>query len=350
MSTNKSEKPTLKKQRDARLKGHVAYSSDASSAAVFCVGFVVLICLFNSFVFKWKEMLVSVWAGDFLYRPAAYKELFYSAISFIIRVSLIVMIPALFAGFIAGYLQIGPLFRTVKIDPEKINPFHGIKHIFTRKSVTELLKTVCKFTLYASIIVCLIWTRLIPIAAAPLFDLETLLAILGQLTITLLIYTIVVAALFGTIDYFLQKHIWLNELKMTRDEVKREYKESEGDPVMKGLRKQHYQEIIQSGISDRISRSRIVVVNPTRYAVAVEYKDGWQGPPRVTAKGYLKSAARIRKLAREHQIPVIRHPPLARLLFTLGIDQEIPEELFRAIAELIVYISGLSDIDRLKCR
>lgn len=137
---------------------------------------------------------------------------------------------------------------------------------------------------------------------------------------------------------------------MSRQELIQEHKDSEGDPLIKGLRKQFHQEMLQSSLVDRVARSRFVVVNPTHYAVAIEYDDQWQGAPRVTAKGFMESAAKIRAVAAEHNVPVLRHPPLSRKLFELSIDQEIPEDLFKAIAELLVFIIRLSPEDKKRYR
>ncbi len=350
MSESKTEKPTLKKQREARSRGHVAYSSDASSAVVICVVFIILIWISGSFVSKWQQMASSVWTDKMFSGQDLWNELLSMCFSFFKQAFITVILPAFFGGLLAGYLQVGPLFRSVKMDPNRVNPVHGVKQIITKKRFIELLKTVLKFAIFVSISGYLIWNRLVPLTAIPVFQMENLIVYYGDYCKLFLTYTMLITAMFGMVDYYVQKRNWLNDLKMTRNEVQREHKDSEGDPLLRGIRKQFYSELVQDGLVNRVSRSKLVVVNPTHYAVAIEYNENWGGAPRVSAKGYRNSAAKIRSMAAEHNVPVLRHPPLARKLYILTLDQEIPEELFRAVAELLVYVSQLTESDRLKCR
>ncbi|MCD4655806.1 EscU/YscU/HrcU family type III secretion system export apparatus switch protein, partial [bacterium] len=125
-----------------------------------------------------------------------------------------------------------------------------------------------------------------------------------------------------------------------------EVKDSEGDADIKNMRRQMHKEIVSYGLSERVAAAQIVVVNPTTFAVALEYREATGSAPRVIAKGAFESAAEIRRLAAKFKVPVVRHPPLARQLFLLMIEEEIPLELFRAVAELLVYVIRLTESER----
>jgi flagellar biosynthesis protein FlhB len=350
MSQNRTEKATEKKQRDSRKKGNVAYSSDASAAAVFGVGFMLIIIMAGSGISRWKQWLRIIWSEDVFSGRVDIVSLIEEITSEILLMSSWVMLPAMLSGVLIGFLQVGPLFRKVDADVSRLNPVKGIQNLFTRKKFQELAKTLIKFKIAIIVFVWIVMSRILPLFSMWDVTLESKMAFCAQFLEILFKHSLCLAAGFGVTDYFLQKHWWLHELKMTIREVRDEFRDSEGDPVLKGLRKQMYQEIVFQNVSERVSRSRLVIVNPTRYAVAIEYDERWSGAPRIVAKGYLHSAARIRSVARESGIPVLRHPPLARRLYELAIDQEIPEDLFKAVAELLIYLIRLSHAERSRCR
>ncbi|MGB3975568.1 MAG: EscU/YscU/HrcU family type III secretion system export apparatus switch protein [bacterium] len=350
MSQAKTEKPTPKRQRDARKKGNIVFSADACTAAVLCAGLIMIAKYAGSGLAGWKRLLGDLWRPNNFAGKTSGLSMWTDAVKFIVKASAVVILPVMAAGLSIGFLQVGPLFRKLKPDMSHINPAKGFKNLFNKKKMVDLVKTTLKFSMTVGVLAKLLWNRSMPVLFVSDTSLEAATLCFSRLTSLVFQFAVVLAALFGIIDYLLQKHRWLQDLKMSRQEVLQEYKEAEGDPLLKGLRKQFHQEMLESSLADRVSRSRFVVVNPTRYAVAVEYDDQWQGAPRVTAKGYMDSAAKIRAVAGEHNVPVLRHPPLARKLFELSIDQEIPEDLFQAIAELLVFIVRLSPEDKKRYR
>ena len=350
MSEAKTEKPTPKKQREARKKGNIAFSPDACTAAVLLAGFIMVAGYAVSGFAGWKRFLGELWnPKHFVGHPSGVSMPF-DAIKFIVKNSAVVMLPAMVAGLLIGFLQVGPLFRKLEPDLSHVNPAKGLKKLFNTKKLVDLVKTTVKFLLTSVILVKLLWNQLISVLFVADTSLEAATVCFSKLTGQVFQIAVVLAVIYGIVDFLLQRHRWLKDLKMSRQELIQEHKDSEGDPLIKGLRKQFHQEMLQSSLVDRVTRSRFVVVNPTHYAVAIEYDDQWQGAPRVTAKGFMESAEKIRAVAAEHNVPVLRHPPLARKLFELSIDQEIPEDLFKAIAELLVFIIRLSPEDKKRYR
>lgn len=350
MSQSKTEKPTPRKQCEARRKGNVAFSTDISAAAALCAGFAVMAFCAGLAFTGWVHLLDELWSPDgFNQKPIAANVLS-KTLKFILKMSSAVMFPVLAAGILAGFIQVGPLVRKLTPDLSRLNPVKGFRNLFTARKMIELIKTSLKFFFTLSILAWLIWDRLHPMCMVQSCSIESMVVFLCSVTGVFLRWSAALMVLYGLFDYPFQKHWWLKDLKMTRQEIQKEHKDSEGDPLLKSLRKQQYQEILHAGLSERITRSRLVVVNPTRYAVAIEYDEQWPGAPRVSAKGFMDSATRIRAMASRKNVPVLRHPPLARRLYELAVDQEIPEELFRAVAELLVFILTLHPEDRKQYR
>jgi flagellar biosynthesis protein FlhB len=148
--------------------------------------------------------------------------------------------------------------------------------------------------------------------------------------------------LVGAGDYFLQRFLYLKEMRMTKQEVKQEFKESEGDPHIKGARRRLHHEILARNMVSAVRGANVVVVNPTHVAVALKYDDALMDAPTVVAKGAGPLAAQIRRVAEESKVPIMRDVPLARTLFDLEVDAEVPEELYEAVAVVLRWVYGLA--------
>jgi flagellar biosynthesis protein FlhB len=148
---------------------------------------------------------------------------------------------------------------------------------------------------------------------------------------------------FGAADFAIQKKLFMNELMMSKEEIKQEYKEQEGDPHLKGERKHLQRKLLQEAAAKRVPEAKAVIVNPTHIAVAIEYDERTMNAPRLAAKGQLQMARRIVEIAKKCQIPVIRNIPLARSLYSLELDQEVPEDLYETVAEILNFVAKLEN-------
>lgn len=349
-SGEKTEKPTEKRKRDARRKGQVAKSQDLSGALLLIAAVSTL----------WAAS--SLMAGSL---SDAMRDGVQHAASFDGQLDRAVALGALFAGVramalvlaplfgvlvifgaLANYLQVGSIFsfETVKPNFNKLNPAEGFKQKFLKpRSYIELGKTVLKIIITALLVITILWDARGQIVAlmhqtapeAAAFTLGVMFEIGVKVGLVFLA--------IGAGDYFLQKYLHLKELRMTKHEVKEEYKETEGNPLFKSARRQLHREILTQSMMAAVKRSSVVVANPTHVAVALEYDRNQMGAPVVVAKGAELMAAQIRQIAQDADVPIMRDVPLARALYELEIDSEIPEEMYEAVAVVLRWVYELAE-------
>ena len=212
------------------------------------------------------------------------------------------------------------------------------------KKVVESLKGIIKITVITFISILVIRPYLEKINLMPTMDTMAILSFIHKVVV-LLIFTVLIAVLIIALaDYAWQKYSHLKKLRMTKQEVKDEYKQMEGDPLVKSRIRQVRMERARHRMMDNVPKADVVIVNPTHYAVALEYKMETMDAPVVVAKGLDHLALRIRELAEENDIPIVENPPLARALFaSVELDQAIPQEHFKAVAEVIGYVMQLKN-------
>jgi flagellar biosynthetic protein FlhB len=341
----KTERPSEKRLRDARRKGQVAKSQDLSSALLLLAALAV-IWLAGDHMGAWLSGAVhdqlaraASFKGDFG-RAEALAALFDGA-----KTLGLVLLPLLATLFLisalVNYLQVGSIFAFEPIKPNlnKLNPAEGIKQKFFKgRPYIELGKTILKMALATFVITTVLWSArhdLIelmrqPPARVASFTLKLIFEIGLKVGLSFVA--------LGVADYFLQKFLHQRELRMTKQEVKEEWKEMEGNPLYKSARRQLHREILMQNIIAAVNRADVVVVNPTHVAVALEYDRANMSAPVIVAKGAELTAARIREIAGEAGVPIMRDVPLARALYELELDSEIPEELFEAVAVVLRWV------------
>ena len=248
---------------------------------------------------------------------------------------------AMIMGIGGNLIQGGFVWKPFKLDPNVINPVEGLKKIFSRYAILEILKGLIKF-LAGAILIYLLLKKLLPIALKLiLLDVNTM----SVSIISILIYTLKVSFLcffiVSFLDYINQKWRYERSLRMSREEVKEEYKETEGDPHVKARVRSIQREMAKKRMMQEVPKATVVITNPTHLAIALKYKRGEKSAPKVVAKGSGYIAEKIRKIAEEAGIPVVEDKPLARALYKLEIGTEIPETLYRAVARILAYIYKL---------
>ena len=349
-SGEKTEQPTEKRIRDARKKGQVAKSQDLSSAVMLlaAVGVVWLIGSYIGgvmqasvrdqieFAASFKGEFTNQVANDVLWRGL--KTMF-----FILSPLFIVVF--VFA-FLSNYLQIGSIFSFESISPKfsKLNPAEGFKNKFLKsRPYIELVKTVIKIIIVAFVAGYVLWgarddvVRLIskPPGEVSFYTFSLILEICLKIGLVFLV--------IGGADFFLQKFLHKKELKMTKHEVREEYKETEGNPLIKAQRRSLHREILSQSMAAAVRDADVVLANPTHIAVALKYERGEADAPIITAKGADLMAAQIRRIAAESGVPVKRDIPLARALYEFDVEDEVPEELYEAVAVVLQWVYAMAE-------
>jgi flagellar biosynthetic protein FlhB len=345
----KTEEPTAKKLKDARENGQVAKSQDLGNA-------VMLLCLFT---------LLKIWIGRIgegmlEIFPEAYNKMASAVMTelnttvvaqwvmeFIISILKIIW-PILLLGVVVAFLinrvQFSWMVTTKPMQPKlsKINPISGFKRLFSVRTLMKTGVSIATIIVIATIVYSTIkdeWALLYL-----MYDMEIaqVIALVGDVVIRLGIKIAAVMCVIGLLDYAFQK--WKNKQDnmMSKQDVKDEYKNSEGDPQIKGKIKQKQREVSQRRMMQSVPKADVIITNPTHYAVAIKYERDSQGAPVVVAKGTDYLAAKIKETAKENGVEIVENRALARMLYhNVEIGDEIPPELYQAVAEVLAYVYRL---------
>lgn len=342
--SEKTEQPTPKKLRDVRKKGQVAKSKEVASAALITTAFMLLFALMPTFV---EEL-----SGMILFPSRFYETEFELAANVVsdhvIRTALLIFGPIVAAvalvGIISNIAQFGVLMSAEAIKPKlsNLNPGAAVKRVFGKKNLVEFLKSAIKIAFLSILLLIVIRNSLADLVKLPHCGLECLPVILGKLLWQVVIYTVAAFVIIAGADFAYQKWQFLSENKMTKDEVKREYKESEGDPHIKGKRRQFAQELTQASSDEKVRKSTVVVTNPTHIAVALDYRENETPLPVVAAMGQDLRARRIIQVAQQAGVPIMQNVPLARGLYeTATVNQYIPSDLIEPVVEVLKWVRDL---------
>jgi flagellar biosynthetic protein FlhB len=250
------------------------------------------------------------------------------------------------AAFTSGFIQNGLIFSTETIKPKlsKLSLSKGLKRLFSSRSVVEFVKGVFKIVIVSAVIVLLLWPEREVIFMVTSMDMIQFMGVLQSLAVRVLIGVLSIMTIIAVADYLYQKQQHTKELRMSKQELKEEYKQSEGDPMIKARLRQIRTERARRRMMSAVPDADVVVTNPTHYAVALKYDHDTMDAPVLLAKGIDSIAFRIREVAEENGIPVVENPPVARALYdNVDMDQPIPSEHYKAVAEIIGYVMGLKN-------
>lgn len=341
--SEKTEEPSHKKLEDAREKGQVPTSREFNHWIIFVAAAIFLFGLAPGLA---DDVTTSMRA--FLERPHTF-SITAESVPLIIGGALsslgMAMAPtaALFlvAGAAAGILQTGILFSTESIQPklEKISPIAGVKRMFSLRSLTEFGKGILKLIIVGSIAAAVIMPEMEAIETVSGMGAADLIHRLAEVAGRLLMAVLSIMTLIAAADFLYQRWEHIKKLRMSRQDLKDEYKQTEGDPLIKQRLRQIRMDRARKRMIAEVPKADVIITNPTHFAVALKYDTLHMNAPMVLAKGADKAAFRIREIAKEHGIPIVENPPLARGLYAnVGIDEEIDEENYRAVAEVINYV------------
>ncbi len=340
----KTEEATPQKLRKAREKGQIAKSQDLASAFVFFSVLGALVVSLGWMVQKINDLFM-------LSVQSMHAEHMSKAVLTVVREGgwtwFMVSIPIVFAAFIGAlignYLQVGFMFTLEPLKPQfnKINPINGVKQMFSVKRLVELLKQMAKFIMVSAVVYFVLKDAVFNLVNMQRLDLVEALPIVYAIIKDIFLKVAVLFLIIAVLDWFWQRHSFLKSMRMTKYEIKQEYKESEGDPQLKSERKHLAQELIMHGSQQAVKKADAVVTNPDHYAVAIKYDTKEHSAPIVVAKGMNKNAEAIKKIANQYRVPIIRNVSLAQALHKLDLDEEIPEELYDAVAEVLNFVYEL---------
>lgn len=344
--SEKTEQPTSKKLRDARKQGQVAYSKDFTQT-------ILLLVIIGYFIGNGANIIEDL--GTLIQVPGKVYDLEFEyavnvVMSEVFNLAIGIMAPILVmviaVGVFSDLLQVGVnfAFEAIKPSGKKLNIASNAKNLFSKKSLVEFLKNLVKVTFLSVLIFMVVRDALPQLMSIPPGGVSAITQALGALVKEVMAYTAVAYIIVGAFDFAFQRFTHTKQLMMSKDEVKREHKESDGDPHIKGKRKQLHQELMESGMTDRTRKSSVLVTNPTHIAIALYYKAEETSLPVIMAKAEDALAQRLMKIAEQEGIPIMRNVPLARALNEQGeIDQYVPSNLLEPVAEILRWVQGIDD-------
>ena len=343
MADNKTEDPTPKRRKEAREKGQIARSPDLTAwSGLLFVTFLMQSAAARAVeTMTWLtgEMRDKIITPD----PATAIGLLGDAMWRFALVALPLMGALLVVGVLGGLMQVGlkPSAKPLKPKWERVNPFKGIKRMVSPMSAWEGAKSTLKVAVIAGAAYPPLRATADAMAGADRPPVETVAVIVGTGMLTIIRNAAVAGLVIAIADYLLQRRKTLKSMKMTKQEVRDEHKQQEGDPMLKGAIRERQMRMSRNRMMADVANADAVIVNPTHIAVALKY-DAAKGAPRVVAKGSGEVATRIREQAEEHGVPIVRDVPLARTLHKVcEIGHEVPLEMYEAVARLLAFVYAL---------
>lgn len=341
--SDKTEEPTPKKKKDARKQGNIAKSAEVNKAMTFIAILVVIYMMSGSIISELQGFIVNILSGDFsmTMNDNTIKILMFkvmmSFMKIVLPISLIIMV----FGILGSLIQTGLFFSMESLKPKfsKLNPLTGLKNMFSMKAIVNLIKSMVVICIMIYLGYSFMSKNFEGIIKSGDIYLPYMFNIVLDLIKSILTSITLAVAVVATLDYGYEKFSHKKGLKMTKQEVKEEYKQMEGDPHIKGKIKQKQRQMANQRMMQAVPSSTVIVTNPTHISIAIRYEQGKDTTPIVVAKGADEVAFRIREIAKSHDIPIIENVPLARLIYKeVDIDQEIPEEMYKAVAEVLVAV------------
>ncbi|SDZ73938.1 flagellar biosynthetic protein FlhB [Desulfuromusa kysingii] len=341
----RTEDATAKRRQDFREKGQVAQSKEVATAALLAMSLLLWIFYARQF---WSELLslyISLlkMMAQFQATPIAVVNLFWEMGLVMAKLLWPVFLLTLVVGFFASFLQVGPLFSTKVFQPElsKFNPIKGMAKFVSKRSAVELIKSMAKISLIGFVAYQTVANEFETALTLPMLELNQSLVFLAQVAALVLGKTCGIIILLAVIDFAFSRYEMDQKMKMTKQEIKEEFKETEGDPQLKAKVRSMQQQMARKRMMAEVPKADVIITNPTHLSVAISYQRSEMSAPKIVAKGADHLAFRIREIAREHKVPIIENKPVARALYKQEIGDEVPEEMFTAVAELLAYVYSL---------
>jgi flagellar biosynthetic protein FlhB len=343
---SKTEAATPRRREDARKRGQVARSIELNTA-LGILGSLIVFELAGHFMYlELVKVCTQAW-GNLDRQEINVAELQRFAFTFCFELVYIMapmLLGAMILGVLANVLQIGVLFspQAVVFKLENLNPVQGFGRIFSRRSVVEFFKGLLKIAIVGWVAWWTISSRVETLMAVMNSDMALFFTAVSSLTAALILRVGLALLILGILDFWYQRYEYGEKLKMSKQEVKDEFRQMEGDPQIKARVRRLQQDASRRRMLAELPTADVVITNPTHLAVAIRYDENSMEKPQVIAKGARLLAERIKEIAREHRIPVIENKPLARALFeNVPVGASVPSAFFNAIAELLAYVYSM---------
>ncbi|TQS75544.1 flagellar biosynthesis protein FlhB [Ornithinibacillus gellani] len=342
----KTEKATPKKREDERKKGKVAKSQDVNTAILLLACFMVLM-VFAPFM---KDGMVSLYYHTFTERinwevtEHSVHQIFSGAAMDAAKIIAPIALIAIVAGLASNLMQIGFLFTSepLKFDLKKIDPIQGAKRIFSIRALVELLKSLLKIVCIGVVTFAVIWIYKDDMMMMAFKSVDSSLAFFGKTMLIMGIAATIALLFLAVFDYAYQRFDYEKNMRMSKQDIRDEHKNIEGDPLIKSKIKEKQRQMAMRRMMSEVPTADVIITNPTHYAIAVKYDEAISSAPYVVAKGVDLTAQKIKEVAKAHQIMTVENRPLARSLYAqVEIGEAIPEQFYQAIAEILAYVYRL---------
>ena len=346
MSAEKTEQPTPKKLRDARKKGQVAKSKEVSGTFNLIMVLALLWMMSDKYLDTFKQLVILPTLSYNDPFPVAFKIVTTGILQLTMELLIPLVAVSMFGAIVGNLIQFGFLFAPegIKPDIKKISPVGGFKRIFAMKNLVEFIKSIVKIIFLSIVVYFVIYNSIGDMVDLPYCGSSCILPVTAYLIKKLLIYSIAAFIVIAVLDYLFERFNFMKQNRMSKDEVKREHKESEGSPEIKGKRKEIHQEILNQ--AENTGKSDVVIKNPTHLAIGLRYRQGQTPLPIVTVKGRAGQARFIIKVAEKEGIPILENVPLAHALFHLDVADFIPGDLIEPVAEVFRWVEEIKEQQR----
>lgn len=344
----KTEEATPKKKSEARKKGQVARSKDVGLAITMVTCTLVILLLSSMIVGNLKDTMVYFLQSGMLQdiNEMSIKSI---VITILLKAGLCILpvvIPIMIAGIVASLMQTGFLLTGEPLKPKfsKLNPISGFKNMFSKKSFVDLLKNLAVVTVIGFIGFLYVRDNYDKILQISNTYLPSLGGQVQDLVVGIFFQVSLVLVIIAAADYFVQFRFHQKDLRMTKQEIKEEYKQMEGDPQIKSKIKQKQREMATRRMMASVADATVVITNPTHLSIALKYEEGNNEAPKVVAKGADLVALKIKEVAKENDVPIMENKPLARMIYEqVDIDREVPQEMYQAVAEILAMVYKLKN-------
>ena len=345
-AAEKTERATSKKREDSRKKGTVVKSTEVNTAVILLTGTLALSFTASYFVGNIRFFMTDVFthATEFEITATNIQGYSYNGILLLLKTVGPILLSIFLLGITANVMQVGFMVsgQALKFELKKISPLSGFKRMFSAKSVADLVKSIIKIIVVGFLIFSAIKSASEDFI--PLMDQNVayIFAFIGMTMLKISLRASMGIVALAAFDYAFQKWEYEKSLRMTKQEVKEEIKEQEGDPIMKARIRSIQREASRKRMMTEVPKADVVITNPIHYAVALKYKSEEAEAPIVIAKGARKIALKIKEIAKEHGVPIVENPKLAKTIYKMcDLGMQIPLDLYRSVAEILAYVYGL---------
>ncbi len=341
----RSEQATDKRRQDFRKKGQVAQSREVHTATLMSA-FLLLWVFYGPMFWDNLQHLLSgllSQVGTYDLTPNSVMSLFKFILSRLALMLAPLLLLVLIVGFLSSFMQIGWLFTTKPLEPDlsKFDPIKGMAKFVSKRSMLEVVKSLSKVLLIGYVAYQTVSGQFEQ--GLYLIDMPPVSTIsyLSRIAFAVLLKTCGILIVLALIDFMFVRHEMEQKMKMSKQEQKEEFKESEGDPMLKARVRQVQMEMARKRMMAEVPKADVIITNPTHLSIAIAYRRHEMDAPQIVAKGADNLAMKIREIAREHDVPLVENVPVARALYQCEVGDAVPEELYKAVAEVLAYVYGL---------